>query len=86
MPNLKVKTDEQLIELVNAYMQKYPNASRNKVILNSTGSPERVRNLAKQGLIKLPEPLPKGSNSDWAKYFNYASENNVKRTGMKYNI
>jgi hypothetical protein len=80
------KTDEQMIELVNAYMQKYPNASRNQIILHSTGNPSRVRELAKQGLITLPAPLPSGSKSDWAKHFKYASENNAKRHGMKYNV
>ena len=84
--NYKVKTDEQIIELVNAYMQKYPSATRNKIILNATGSPTRVRELAKKGLIKLPDPLPNGSNSNWAKYFSYASENNAKRNGIKYNV
>ena len=84
--NFKIKTDEQLIELVNAYMQKYPNATRNQIILHSTGSAERVRKLAKEGKIKLPAPLPKGSNSNWNKYFSYASENNAKRTGIKYNV
>ena len=47
------KTDEQLIEAVNQYMEKYPNASRNHIILHATGSAARVRELAKQGLIKL---------------------------------
>jgi hypothetical protein len=82
----KKKTDEQMIELVNAYMQRYPNASRNKIIQHATGNPTRVRELEKRGLITLPAPLPSGSKSDWAKYFKYVSENNAKRTGMKYNV
>ena len=80
------KTDEEMIELVNAYMQKYPNASRNQIILHSTGNSSRVRKLEKQGLIKLPASLPSGSKSSWAKHFKYASENNAKRHGMKYNV
>lgn len=82
----KKKTDEEFIALVKAYMEKYPNASRNKIVLHSTGNPSRVRELEKQGLITLPAPLPSGSKSDWAKHFKYASENNAKRHGMKYNI
>ena len=82
----KKKTDEQMIELVNEYMQRYPNASRNTVIQHATGNPTRVRELEKRGLITLPAPLPSGSKSDWAKHFKYASENNAKRTGMKYNV
>ena len=49
------KTDEQIIEEVNQYMEKYPNATRNQVVLHATGSAIRVRGLAKKGLIKLPE-------------------------------
>jgi hypothetical protein len=82
----KKKTDEEMIELIKAYMQKYPNASRNKIILHSTGNPTRVRELEKRGLIILPMSLPAGSKSNWAKHFKYASENNAKRQGMKYNV
>ena len=86
MSSPKVKTDEELIAIVNAYMEKHPNASRNTIILHSAGNPTRVRELGKRGLIKLPAPLPKGSNSNWNRYFSLASENNAKRTGMKYNV
>ena len=82
----KRKTDAEIIEMVNDYMEKYPNASRNKIILNATVNPTRVRELGKQGLINLPPALPAGSKSNWAKYFSYASENNAKRTGMKYKV
>jgi hypothetical protein len=45
-----------------------------------------VRELAKQGLIKLPKALPKGANTNWNGYFNNTSETNTKRQGMKYNV
>jgi hypothetical protein len=80
------KTDEQLIEAVNQYMEKYPNATRNHIVLHATGSATRVRELAKQGLIKLPKALPKGANTNWNGYFNTALESNAKRTGMKYDV
>ena len=80
------KTNEEFIEMINAYREKYPNASRNKIIQHATGNPTRVRELEKQGLITLPKPLPSGSKSDWAKYFSLASENNSKRQCMKYNV
>ena len=76
------KTDEQLIEAVNQYMEKYPNATRNHIVLHATGSATRVRELAKQGLIKLP----KGSNSNWNRYFSLTSETNSSRKGMKYSV
>jgi len=80
------KTDEQLIEAVNQYMEKYPNATRNQIILHATGSAERVRKLAKDDKIKLPKALPKGSNSNWNRYFSLTSETNSSRKGMKYSV
>jgi hypothetical protein len=74
MRNLKVKTDEQIIETVNQYIEKYPNASRNQIVLHATGNGERVRGLAKKGLIKLPPPLPKGSKSNWYKHFSVTTK------------
>ena len=74
MNNLKVKTDEQLIEAVNQYMEKYPNATRNQIVLHATGNAERVRGLDKKGLIKLPKALPKGANTNWNGFFRMASE------------
>jgi len=67
--NNKIKTDEQLIEAVNQYMEKYPNATRNQVVLHATGSAIRVRELDKKGLIKLPKAIPKGTGNSWGKYF-----------------
>ena len=47
----KKKTDEELIAIVNKYMEDHPNASRNHIILHSHGSHQRIRDLDKQGLI-----------------------------------
>ena len=47
---------------------------------------ERIE-LAKQGLITLPKPMPTGSKSNWNKYFNIdRAEVNASKTGMKYNV
>jgi len=73
--NPKVKTDEELIALVNQYMEKYPNATRNQIVLHATGSQGRVRDLDKRGLIKLPKALPRGTGSSWGKYFYIDSRN-----------
>jgi len=56
--NNKVKTDEQLIEMVNQYMEKYPTATRNQVVLHATGNATRVRSLDKRG-----------ANTRWNGYF-----------------
>ncbi len=84
--NSKVKTDEQLIEEVNQYMEKYPTATRNQVVLHATGNATRVRSLDKRGLIKLPKALPKGANTNWNGYFSKTSERNSSRKGMKYSV
>jgi hypothetical protein len=73
--NSKVKTDEQLIEIVNKYMADHPNVGRNHIILHATGSQGRVRDLDKRGLIKLPKALPRGTGSGWGKYFYIDSRN-----------
>ena len=75
--NLKVKTDEELIAIVNKYMEDHPNATRNTIILNSSGSHSRIRDLDKRGLIKLPKALPRGTGSSWGKYFYIDSRNKM---------
>ena len=67
--NYKRKTDEELIAIVNKYMEDHPNATRNTIILNAEGNHARIRDLDKRGLIKLAKPLPKGAGSSWGKYF-----------------
>jgi len=71
----KSRTDEELIVMVNKYMQEHPTATRNTIVLNSTGSQGRVRDLDKRGLIKLPKALPRGTGSSWGKYFYIDSRN-----------
>lgn len=63
----KKKTDEELIAIVNQYMEDHPNANRNHVILHSHGSHQRIRELDKKGLISLPKAQPRGGT--WRKYF-----------------
>ena len=67
MSNLKVKSDEELIAIVNKYMEEHPNAGRNHVILHSHGNHQRIRELDKQGRISLPKAKPRGDM--WRKYF-----------------
>jgi hypothetical protein len=63
----KKKTDEELIAIVNQYMEDHPNAGRNHIILHANGSHKRIRELDKQGLISLPKAQPRGGT--WRKYF-----------------
>ena len=63
----KKKTDEELIAIVNQYMEDHPNAGRNHIILHANGSHKRIRELDKQELISLPKAQPRGGV--WRKYF-----------------
>jgi hypothetical protein len=63
----KKKTDEELIAIVNQYMEDHPNAGRNHIILHAHGNHQRIRELDKQGLISLPKAQPRGGT--WRKYF-----------------
>ena len=75
MSRFKANTDEELIAIVNQYMEDHPNAGRNKVILNSHGSHQRIRELDKKGLISLPKAQPKGGV--WRKYFYVQSKDKM---------
>jgi hypothetical protein len=63
----KKKTDEELIAIVNKYMEDHPSSSRNHIILHAHGNHQRIRELDKKGLISLPKAQPKGGV--WRKYF-----------------
>ena len=62
-----IKTDEELIAIVNKYMEDHPNAGRNHIIIHSHGNHQRIRDLDKKGLIKLPKAQTRGSA--WRRYF-----------------
>ena len=71
----KKKTDEELIAIVNQYMEDHPNAGRNHIILHANGSHKRIRELDKQGLISLPKAQPRGGV--WRKYFYIQSRDKI---------
>ena len=62
-----ILTDEDIIQSAIDYMAKYPNAGRNKVVLNTRGDTNRIRALVKANKIKLPPPQKPGKA--WAKHF-----------------
>jgi hypothetical protein len=66
-------SDEELIKMVNKYMRDHPTVGRNHVIMHASGCQGRTRQLAKEGKIDLPAPQPKGSKSNWNKYFNFTA-------------
>lgn len=67
-----IKSDEELIAIVNKYMEDHPNAGRNTIILNSHGNNRRIRELDKKGLIKLPKAQQRGRA--WRRYFYIQSQ------------
>jgi hypothetical protein len=71
----KKKTDEELIAIVNKYMEDRPNANRNHIILHAHGNHQRIRDLDKKGLISLPKAQPKGGV--WSKYFYIQSKDKM---------
>jgi hypothetical protein len=71
----KKKTDEELIAIVNKYMEDHPNANRNHIILHAHGNHQRIRDLNKKGLISLPKAQPKGGV--WSKYFYIQSKDKM---------
>ena len=71
----KKKTDEELIAIVNKYMEDHPNASRNHVILHAYGNHQRIRDLDKKGLINLPKAQVRGEV--WRKYFYVQSKDKM---------
>ena len=62
-----IKTDEELIAIVNKYMEDHPNAGRNHIIIHSHGNHQRIRDLDRKGLISLPKAQPRGDA--WRRYF-----------------
>jgi len=65
-------TDQEIINSALEYMTKFPNAGRYKVILNTLGNESRIRDLEKQGLVKLPTPEPRGKA--WRRSFTMYSK------------
>ena len=54
-PAYKRLTDEELIAKINAYLAKFPNVSKTKLLANIGSSYDRIIGLEKEGKIKLPE-------------------------------
>ena len=73
--NNRAKSDEELIKIVNEYMAKHPNAGRNHIVLHAYNNQQRIRDLDKKGLIKLPKAQQRGDA--WRKYFYIQSQNKL---------
>ena len=65
-------SDEELIVVVNKYMKDHPNAGRTHITLHAYPNQERIRELDRKGLIKLPTAQKRGRA--WRKYFYIQSQ------------
>ncbi|NDB59057.1 hypothetical protein EB001_11460 [bacterium] len=59
----KKRTKEELAEVVNEYMQKYENTTRNRIKMATGINNRRLDELEALGLIKLPPKIKPGMHS-----------------------
>ena len=66
----KKYTDQEVIDIVNNYMNKYPMASRSKILTYSEAAgSKRICELEAKGLIKLPDRRSASRrDNSWKKY------------------
>lgn len=59
----KKRTNEEMSQIVIAYMAKYPHTCRKKIIMACDVNNARLDKLEELGFIKLPPKIKPGSNS-----------------------
>ena len=66
----KAMTDEQVIQKVNEYLTRFPNAKRNTMLkYGGVGSATRLKKLEEAGKITLPKATPMHErNNSWRNY------------------
>jgi hypothetical protein len=52
--------DQQQADKIMNYIRYYPNCIRKDIIKNCITNAHRLKYLENQGLIKLPDPMPRG--------------------------
>jgi hypothetical protein len=52
--------DRRQAEFFKMYMTTHPQCTRKEIIKNCITNAHRLKYLSKQGLIKLPNPMPRG--------------------------
>ena len=60
---MKKRTEEELAKIVNDYMQKYENTTRNRIKIATGINNHRLDELEEMGLIKLPPKVKPGMHS-----------------------
>jgi predicted PolB exonuclease-like 3'-5' exonuclease len=66
----RAMTDEQVIQKVNEYLTRFPNAKRNTMLkYGGVGSAERLKKLEAEGKITLPKATAMHErNNSWRNY------------------
>ncbi len=66
---MKARAPEELAKIVNDYIDKYPNTTRNKIKIATSINNYKLEELEQLGLIKLPDRVkPGGHSSTWRFY------------------
>jgi hypothetical protein len=52
--------DQQQADRIMNYIRMYPNCIRRDIVKDCITNEHRLKYLAQQGLIKLPDPMPRG--------------------------
>ena len=65
----KKRTKEELAEVVNEYMKKYENTTRNKIKTATGINNRRLDELDALGLIKLPSKIKPGMHSSTWRWY-----------------
>ena len=65
---MQKKSDEELAKIINDYMEKYPDTTRNKIKLATSIHNHKLEHLESIGLVKLPPKLKSGMNTPWRFY------------------
>jgi hypothetical protein len=66
---MKKKTDEELAQIVNEYMSKYKDTTRNRIKVATGINNYRLEELETLGLIKLPPRIRPGMHSKTWRFY-----------------
>jgi predicted PolB exonuclease-like 3'-5' exonuclease len=63
------RTDQELAKIVNDYIEKYPNTTRNRIKIATDINNYKLEDLEALGLIKLPKKVKPGSHSKTWRFY-----------------
>ena len=66
---MKGKSPEELAKIVNDYIGKYPNTTRNRIKIATNINNYKLDELEGMGLIKLPPKVKPGANSNTWRFY-----------------